>query len=280
MKRGHFFDIDVIINKNEMVWIVNKDNPNYPLMKLSKSDFNLIKSGIYRSQNNKIEFNGKVYWISTDLFNKIKIKAKNSDVDLSSIGISLQEFLNKDIIENLEYVLDIDQISFLKNTHDDLYIICSKEIKNTHSLLIKKLKNELKEQGLNVKSFYHISESFYNQNADDVKLKKQKLLIQHSIGYKTDDNVFTNEEITKYDEVLFYDNNYDTLSYVSDINRTFNSILFNTENGLKSVIEEDVKEYNPFITIVQIYTNEINKSKRKSLHIKVSNLISFESFKY
>jgi hypothetical protein len=42
--KSHFFDIDVILSTNSQVWIVDKTIPNIPIMKISKSDFNLIIS--------------------------------------------------------------------------------------------------------------------------------------------------------------------------------------------------------------------------------------------
>jgi hypothetical protein len=55
-------------------------------MKISKSDFNLIESGIFRKQNHKMEFNGKTFWLPTELVNKIKVKAKNAKADFSNLG--------------------------------------------------------------------------------------------------------------------------------------------------------------------------------------------------
>ena len=55
MVNGVFFDLDVLIDMNQQCWIVEKTRPNIPIMKISKSDFNLIKSGIYSKQGNKIE---------------------------------------------------------------------------------------------------------------------------------------------------------------------------------------------------------------------------------
>ena len=42
----------------------------------------------------------------------------------------MQEFLNKELIENLDYNINISNISHLKNTDDHIYIICSKNAKN------------------------------------------------------------------------------------------------------------------------------------------------------
>ena len=53
--RSYFFDIDTILTVYNKVWIVDKSNPNMPLLRINQSDFNLIKSGVYKNQGNKIK---------------------------------------------------------------------------------------------------------------------------------------------------------------------------------------------------------------------------------
>jgi hypothetical protein len=280
MVKSHFFDIDTLIKLENQAWVVDKNNPNIPIMKISKSDFNLIQSGIYRKQNNKIEFNGKVFWLPTELVNKLKIKAKTYKTEFSNLAISLQEFLNKDIIDEMDFELKLDTISQLKNKTDDIYIICSKQTKRNYQTLIDKLEEKLKEQGLKVKNFYFISDNFYNQNKDEVNFKKMRLLLQHLIGYKTDGNKFIDEEITRYDQVSFYDNNYDTLKISDGMNELLDIVLSNTDKGLKDVIKEDIIDYKPVLLVNKINDNHYNKIETKKVILSLSTLIkTFESFK-
>jgi hypothetical protein len=74
---------------------------------------------------------------------------------------------------------------------------------NTSSLspsIINKIEDKLKDNGLVIKNYYFISETFYNRNEDNISHKKVRLLLQHLIGLKTDDNKFTSEEIEEYFE--------------------------------------------------------------------------------
>ena len=50
---AHIFDIDVLLTTESKPWIIDKNNPNIPLLKLEKSDFNLIKNDVFKKQNNK-----------------------------------------------------------------------------------------------------------------------------------------------------------------------------------------------------------------------------------
>lgn len=277
---SHFFDIDTLIKIDNKVWIVDKSNPNIPIIKISTSDFNLIKNGVYKSQGNKVDYNGQSFWLPTNIFNKLKVKLKLNNGNLGNIGISMQEFLNKDIIDNVDFKINLNNIIHLKNKTDDIYIICSKQNKKNYETILNKLEEKLKEEGLKIKNFYYISETFYNQNDDDIRYNKIKLVLQHLIGYRTHINKFTDEEITRYNTIHLYDNQYNTIKIVDEANQVLKSILKKTDDGLKSVIKEDISEYKPVLIVNQITDNELNKKIVKKVTIDYSNLIrTFESFR-
>jgi len=280
MVKSHFFDIDTLIRINNQPWIVDKNIPNIPIMKISKSDFKLIQSGIYRKQGNKMEFNGRTFWLPSDLINKLKIKAKNYKTEFSNLAISLQEFLNKDIIDEMEFELNLDIINQLKNKNDDIYIICSKQTKRNYQSIIDKLESKLKEEGLLIKNFYFISDNITNIDNDELNFKKMRLLLQHLVGYKTDGNKFKDEEITRYGQISFYDNNYDTLKFSDDINGLLEAILSNTDKGLKEVIKEDIFDFKPILLVNKINDNQYNKTETKKVILSMSTLVkTFESFR-
>lgn len=277
--RAQFFDLDTLIKLENKAWFVDKTNPNTPILKISQSDFNIIKSGIFRKQNNKLDFNGETFWLPQGLYDKLKVKVKNYKIDISNIGISLQEFLNKGIIDDMNFEFTLDNINVFKNSLDDIYIICSKQTKSNYESIISKLEEELKENGIVIKKFYHISENFYNQKNDDIKYKKIKLLLQHLIGYKTEVDKFIDEEISRYDIVNFHDNNYDTLVIADQVNDLLNILMNKTDDGLRSVIKEDIKMYKPVLVVNQISDNYYNKVSSKKINIGASNIIkTFEGF--
>ena len=281
MVRAHFFDINVLLDIDSQAWVVSKKNPNVPIMKISKSNFNLIKSGIYRKQENKIEFNGHVFWLPTKMMNALKIKAKRNKIDFSQLAISLQEFINSEIIENLDYNINLDIISELKNSTDDIYIICSKQNKRNYEPIISKIQEKLIEEGLLIKDFYYINENFLNQNDDEVKIKEMRLLLQHLLGYKTENNKFIDKEVERYDQVFFYDNNLDTLKVCDDINNLLETILSKTDNGLRDVIKEDIVDFRPTLFVNKINDNLYNRKETKKVIINLSTLIQkFESFEF
>ena len=279
MLRGIFIDLNVLLEMDNQAWVVDKKNANTPIVKISKSDFNLIKSGIFKNQGNKVDFNGRTYYLPTDLMNKIKIKTKSYNIDFSNLAISLQEFMNKSLIEEMKFEINKDVILELKNNVDDIYIICSKQTKRTYETIIEKVKEEFEKNGLKIKTFYPISENFMNQNDDDIKFKKMRLLLQHLVGYKTEGDKFKDEEITRYDQIHFYDNYSETLKITKEMNNLLEYLLSRSDDGLRSVIKENVQDFRPNLWVHKENENKMNKRSSEKVILNISKIVkTFENF--
>ena len=278
--KAHFFDIETILVMDSKVWIVDKLNPKVPIIKISKADFNLIKSGIYKSQNNSIYFGGSTYWIPEKLMNTLKIKCKNLKVDVTNLIFSMQEYMNPDVIESLDYDINIDNLQHLKNNTDDIYVICSKNTKNNYEKIIKKIEDKLEKIGLFVKKYYFISDTFYNRDLDEVAHKKVRLLLQHLIGIKTDGDRFTEEELQKYDEVAFYEDDENTISLAIDCNKLLQLIIDNSESSIKSKVKEVLKSETT-LYVNYVSPNKVKRFTTTEVKIEYSNVIkTFERFNW
>lgn len=279
MVKAHFFDIDTLIHVEGQAWIVDREYPSIPILKISMSEFNLIEKGIYRKQNNKIEFNGKIFWLPTKLMNQIKVKTKNSKANFGNLAISLQEFYNSSIIEEIKIKTNLEVISKLKNSTDDIIIICSKQTKRNYASVIEKLEEELKDIGLQIKTYYYITENLYRMDKDETAFKKMRLVLQHSLGYKTDGVKFIDKSLKRYDKIEFYDNEFDTLKLAEKINGVLDVILANTDDGLKRVIKEDIKDFKPQLIVNKINDNYVNKIESKKVILTLTSIVkTFEKF--
>jgi len=277
--KAFFFDLNSLITTNSKIWIVDRDKPNKPILRITKSDFNLIKKGIYKKDNIKFEMQDESYWISKDLFDQIKIKSKNKNLNISRLAFSMQEFMNKDIIENNDFTIHLENIRHLKNTSGDIYIICSKNTKNNYELIISKLEEKLKEIGLVVKSYYYISETFYNRDEDDINNKKVRLLIQHLIGMKTDGDKFSHTEITKYDVISFYDDETRVIELAKNVNNVLQFLIENSEELVKDRVKEVLKQDVCELVINQVTFNKVNLFVTSKVVLQYQNVIKkFESF--
>jgi len=278
---AHFIELDIILKTESKPWIVDKLNPNIPIMKMDISEFNLFKSGVYKSQGNKISFNGKVFWLSTEFMNKLKVKSKKYKVDISNLGVSMQEFLNPEVIENIKFDIDISLFRPIINTNDDIYIICSKNTKSNFEKQISKLEEKLEEIGLKVKKYYFISETFYNKDDDEISYLKSKLILQHLLGLKTNGDIFINEEIENYNQITFYDDNLKSIQMCRDINNILENLLLKSEKEIKLLVKDKIKNDDNLLLIKEFTHNKANRFKEYNVQLEYSNIIkSFENFKF
>jgi hypothetical protein len=277
--KAHFIEIDLLIKTESKPWIVDKNSPNIPLLKMETHDFNLFKSGVYKYQGNKLSFNGKQFWISNEFMNKIKVKCKNKKIDISNLAISLQEFLNKELIENIPFEIDLNIFKRIVNTNEDIYIICSKNKKQNFENQIKKLESNLEEIGLKVKKYYFISETFSNKDEDEIAYNKIKLILQHLIGLKSDGNKLSSNSIEHYDKIYFYDDNKKTIDLSKKINDVLEKLLLLTDDSIKTLVKDRVKNNDNLLIINEYTHNKANKFNEFLVQLEYSNLIkSFENF--
>lgn len=278
---GHFFDLNSLITMNSKVWIVNTRTPNKPLIRISKSEFNLLRKGVYKKDNINFNIDGQTYWLSEELFNKIKIKSKNNNVNISELSFSMQEFMNKDIIENGDFTIHLENIRHLNNSQDDIYVICSKNSKRNYEKLIEKLEEKLLDFGLKIKNFYFISETFYNRDRDDIVHKKVRLVLQHIIGLKTADTKFTEEEITKYDQVSLYDDDINTIKLAKGINDVLQFLVKNSDDEVKEKVKEVLKMEECELIINQVTFNKVNPFIVTKVELNLNKIVkTFENFIY
>jgi hypothetical protein len=276
---AHFIDLEIILKLESKPWIVDKNNPNVPILKIEKSDFNLYQSGIYKSHGNKLNFNGKTFWLPNEFMNLLKIKTKKLKIDISNLGISMQEFLNPEVSKNIDFDLDMSIFNNVINTNDDIYIICSKNNKSIFENQILQLEEELKELGLSIKKYYFISETFYNKNEDNISYLKSKLLLQHLLGLKTDGYILTSEKIDDYNQITYYDDNLKSISLAKDLNKLLENLLLKTSSDIKLTVKDKIKNDDNFLIIKEYTHNKANKFNEFQIQLEYSNIVkSFENF--
>jgi hypothetical protein len=189
--------------------------------------------------------------------------------------------MNPNIIEKLDYKIWTENFEHLKNTNDDIYIICSKNSKKNYEVIIKKLEEKLKDLGLVVKEYYYLSETFYNRDKDDVSQKKVKILIQHSIGLKTEIDKFINEEVTQYEEVNLYEDEINCIEVCKGYSEIIRFLVSNSTDEIKESVKSIIKEKQLLININQVTFNKINRFITTPVKIEWQNVIkTFEGFRY
>lgn len=278
---AHFFDLSVLIEGESQVWIVSKTKPSIPLIKLTIDEFNLIRKGIYVKYNQKVKIGNVDYWFSQKLSEELKIKCVKTNTNITDLAFSMQEFMNPNIIEKIGYKIYKDNLVNLKNSDDDIYVICAKNTKRNYEPIIKKLEEYLESIGLTVKNYYYISETFFNRNEDEICYKKVRLLLQHLVGVKTEGDKFINEEITKYDTVNFYDDSIESIEMSKNINDTLSFTLNNSEKELSSKVKDLLKNTYTQLIVNQVTFNRVNRFVTTPIKVTTQNIIkTFENFRY
>lgn len=275
---AHIFDINTLIQIRGKVWIVSKKNPNTPILKIDQSDFNLIKKGVWKKTGTPLRISDTDYYITNDLFESIKIKCKKMNLNITDLSFSMQEFMNPDIIKDLDIKIIKEHLVYLKNSPDDIYIICSKNTKLNIQPTIKKLEEYLMELGLSVKNYYFISETFYNRNEDKIAHKKIKVLLQHLIGLKTNNDQFTDEEVTQYDEVFFYEDDISTIKLTKISNDILKFLFDNSTDEIKEKINECLNK-DLILNLNEVTYNKVNPFKVDKIKLTINKVFkTFESF--
>jgi hypothetical protein len=277
--RAHFFDIDVVLVTDSKVWIVDKKDPKTPILKISESDFNLIKSGIYKSHGNKIKFSGREYWLPEDIMSKVKIRCKNLNKDVSNLAFSMREYMDREVIDEVSFDINIDILSYIKNTTDDIYFICSSNTKNNYEKMISKIESKLESIGLKIKKYYFISETFYERDIDEIAHRKAMLVLQHLLGMKTSGDKLSDEKLEYYSEIFYYDEDGRSVKSVEQINDLLRQVLENSEDSLKTVLKEHISSERPLVVVNQVTPNKVNRLSSKKIALEVQNITrTFESF--
>jgi hypothetical protein len=279
MKAANFFDINTLITINSKVWIIDKLKPNVPIVKISKSEFNLLKNGVYKKDDIRFTISGQTYWINKELIEKIKIRCKNKDIDISNLSFSMQEFMNKEIIDNDDFIIHMQHIEHLKNINEDIYIICSKNTQVNYEVPMAKLIKKLEEIGISIKKTYFISETFYNRDDDTINLTKVRLLLQHIIGLKTKGGMFTDEELDKYDIINFYDDELNVIELAKNANEVLQFLISNSDDETKNNVKEVLKYNDSILFVNQVTFNRVNRFLKTKVILQWQNLIkTYESF--
>lgn len=278
----HIYDLEnSLVTIERKIWIIEKSNPSEPILRISESDFKMVESGIFRSQNNRVEFNGKEYFISNEMIKQLGRIAERKSFSLDNLGISLREYLDKELIDKVKFEILSENISHLRNLTEDFYIISSRLIEDKYTKLTNKLSEELTNEGIKVEKIYFINETFYNQDDDETSYKKAVILLQHLFGLKIKDHKFVAESTERYNEVCYYDALESNISDLKNINTTFENIYNNTENeSLKTVVKTLLDKLDLKVTLNLVTTNELKRFDTTEIDIHLMIMESFvKSFK-
>lgn len=267
MKEIFYFDLDgTLWQTSARIWIIDKMNPDKPLIKIDAHEFNLIYKGYYINDGNRIYYNGFEGWLSNELLTKIK---KKKPLEIDRIGLSMREFTIIDFILSQEKDL-VFHLDRLKNEKcSNITLLTARGNKKGHIPLINKLEKALKEIDVTLDDsiFVNDIEELKYKNTSDNSLKKLIKLIQSLVGFQIIENKFVPIICEEYDIVNFYDDEDRNIEICNEVNEMIISYYNNSDSIIKKRIK-DKKLDNKILKVNLVTSNNLNPFSTKEIIIK------------
>jgi len=254
-KQINFFDLDgVLWDIDSRVWVIDKESPSTPIIRLDDDETSKILNGVYLKQEHKIEYNGGEWYLSQELFNRINRKKK---ISIERLGLSWIEFYDKDKINNSKIKYTLNNIKNLRNDTNMICILTGRAYQNRHAELLNKLRLKLLDLNINIFKIYFVSEDIRTKK-QTISLNKAHILLEHMIGLKIEDNIFVPKKQDWYSEVVFYDDEKTNIDYANDIQVLFERVMKKTDDELYLTIMNRLKNNESTLITNLVTNNDIN----------------------
>ncbi len=99
------------------------------------------------------------------------------------------------------------------------------EVKSDKKNLRVALKDELNKVGLSINKFYYVSDYFKNINYDKINIDKMKIILEHLTGFHIKGDHFVPIKQDFYDEIYFYDDEFQNIDSVNNIQYYFEEYI-------------------------------------------------------
>lgn len=265
-KNIHFFDLDGCLwSVDSKVWIVDKEEPDKPLLKLDKIDMNKILNGLYKGEDLKIEYNDEEYFISNDIYNKIR---KKKNLPIERLGMSWIEYIDPKYINKNNPKFLLHNIQHLRGTDDLICIITGRSNRDRHAKILNQLRLTLKDYGLEIYKIYFVSDKFFMRQNETIAMNKANILIEHMVGLKTEDNKFAPLKQDWFSNIYFYDDELQNIDYANDVQLLLDRILKSTDDELFNIVTKRLKENQINLTTNLVTNNLTNLFKTNTVTLK------------
>ena len=267
MKEFHFFDLDHTLWEMEnYAWVIDKNKPEIPLVKITLNELLMIKKGFYRNDNLKINYNGQEFYISKQLMDKIQ---KKKIVGINNLGISYIEMTSPEYINTTKTTFLTKNIMHLIGRDDiKIIILTGRNNRQKHEKVLNLLRLKLQEMGLEIFKIYFIGDEMKIENDEEISYRKAVVLLEHMVGIKTEDNTFVPLKQDFSNSIYFYDDEIQNINSANNIQSIFDKIYRNTTNeDVKKIIIDRIKNMNLTLCTNLVGTNEINRFTKKMINL-------------
>lgn len=262
----HMFDLDgTLWNIESEIWIIDKEKPYKPVIKITELEFSLIKNGIYKKDNIPLDYNGNLFFISKKLWDKIYKRKKSENIN--RFGISFKKQKTKEDINNSKITFLLDNISHLKGKKLDIGLLTARPNLKIHSDVVNELRLKLKDMDISLDKIYFTGDKFMHYHDDKYSIKKVYILLEHLIGFKIKNNRFVPLRQEWYNNVHFYDDLKLNIDYANDVQIFLNELLEKTDDELLKIIIDRINSNEIILKNYLITNNDVNKFKIDTVKI-------------
>jgi len=268
MREIAFFDLDNTLwfIKSD-IWVIDKNKPSKPILKISPIEFALIRSGIYNKDGVLLEYNGESFYISNDMLERIFRKAKS--VRVSNLGISYAEYFDDEILNKKNVQLLLNNIKHLIGKNVEIGVLTARSDRKKHANLLNKLRFKLKEYGLEINKIYFVSETIKsNGYLDKVTYDKNKILLEHLVGLTIEEKTFVPIKKESYDKVYFYDDIKSNIMSANNLQEYFDFLIRNSDSECVEYINNRLDNNNLILVNNLITNNEVNPFEKTIVELK------------
>ena len=273
------FDLDGVLWRiDSNVWIIDKNDPSKPLLKLTNEEFSLIYGGFYIEEEIKITYNNQTYFLSKEIFDRIK-KKKRAIIP-ERLGVSFVEFTDVKFIKKIDFIMS--NLKHLSNYKTHLGILTARHNQPIYGDYLNDFRNEIKRFQLELDYIYFVGDKFTYSTTDEKSKEKVKVLLQHLVGYKIQDGKFLPIKKDAFDNVHFYDDEMQNIFYANNVQETFEDILRKSGDEIHEIIMQKVKTKSLKLFNHLVTGNDINKFRTTIVELKAPKMYPkvMESLKY
>lgn len=268
----HIFNIEnILVNFERKVWVIDKNNPTVPLMKIKESDYNLILSNIFQKQNYKISYNGKKLYLPKKIAEKI-------DIPLEDVGLSLREFIDKEYIDYSDVKINFNIFNHLRNKKVKIILLSNKLLENSMDELKENINEQLNTIGLEIEKIYYINKNIHVE--DKNLMYVLNILLKYTLGIDIDidENKFILDSEQAMGRCFYYDEDMNIINSLKYINEHFNTYYMNSSEDVQKTIEDGKHVYLSLITPNILNLFKTYKYTLTIDSINESKLLRFNNF--
>lgn len=232
-------DLDgTLWNLDACIWIVLKEDPSEPILRINKNDRLSIETAANPSEY-VIDYCGRRTFLSEEWMKRIQSKLGRK-VSSDKLGISYAEWILPDLLaKQAESVFFYDSIiKDLSKKPGDTVVLTSRYNKGKHMSLLMQLENRLAESNIFIKDYHFIGNSNAYPDKEANAAKKAYTVLQYLTGLQIDriKKRFLNQPADSYVIVDFYDDEPINLANVENIQSYFNTCFYNSDSEAKKLI--------------------------------------------